>query len=349
MPFRKEASTRLFPLIFAPTLLLSLLAQAHPAISSVADFYSGKQITLLISTGPGGGYDLYGRLLSSYMGRHIPGAPTIIPRNQPGAGGLTVANYAYNQGPNDGTLLFTLHVGLPLHQALDGHGVQFDAAKIISIGRLGSGNAGTGVSAASGVRSFKDVLDREIVLGATQPSSNSAVFPKVAADLLGAKIRVVTGYKSMEELMLAMQRGEVAGFGSGGIASMESAYANYELGKDYFLLFQWGLIREPKWTDVPLASELASNPTDRKALEVLSAQMDIGRSYYLPPKVPTDRVGALRAALKKTTEDPGFQGAAQKARAEISYLGGPEMEKIIADVLGAPKEALTRLKAVTGN
>lgn len=347
MAFPKGALTRLFSLAFAATLILTLPTHAQPNASSVAEFYSGKQITLLISTGPGGGYDLYGRLLASHMGKHIPGTPTIIPRNQPGAGGLQVVNYAYNQGPTDGTLMFTLHVGLPLHQVMEGTGVQFDAAKLISIGRLGSGNAGTGVSAASGVRLFKDILTREIVVGATQPSSNSAVFPKVAADLLGAKIKVVTGYKSMDELMLAMERGEVAGFGSGGLASMESAYANFEFGKDYFVLFQWGLVREPKWSDVPLASELASNSTDRKALEVLSAQMDIGRSYYLPPKVPTDRVAALRTALKDTTEDPNFQRSAQTAHAEISYLGGPEMEKIIADVLAAPKEALTRLKAAT--
>jgi tripartite-type tricarboxylate transporter receptor subunit TctC len=325
--------------------VLFLLSSVRPALADpVADFYNGKRIILLISSGVGGGYDLYGRLVASHMDRHIPGHPSIIAQNQPGAGGIKVLNYGYNQAPRDGTMMFTLHIGLPLHQALGRGGVRYDTSKIIGIGRVAAGNSSTGVWHTLGIKSVKDVMTRPVVVGATQASSNSAVFPTVGARILGAKIKVITGYKSQEEIMLAMERGEVQGFGSEALASMQAAHANYIRDKLYTALFQWGLRREKVWADVPLASELATNETDRKALEVLSAQMDIGRSYYLPPGVPADRVAALRKAFKETVADPDFLKNAARARLEIRYATGPETEQMIANVLAAPKIALDRLK-----
>lgn len=322
------------------------LAGALPvAANEVADFYDGKRINLLISTGPGGGYDLYARLIANHITKYIPGKPTIVPQNQPGAGGIRVLNYAYNQAPRDGTVIFTLHIGLPLHQALGLPGVRYDTGKIIGIGRATAGNSSTGVWKTAGVKSFGDALTRQVVVGATQSSSNSAVFPTVGARILGAKIKVVTGYKSQEEVMLAMERGEVQGFGSEALASVQAAHPDYVVGVHYFPLFQWGLRREKAWPNVPLAMELAKNEIDRRAIEILSSQMDIGRSYYLPPEVPATRVAALRKALADTIKDNDFVEAAKAARAEIRYATGEETEEMIARVLTAPKEALERLKA----
>lgn len=323
---------------------LALAGAPAATADEVGKFFAGKRINLLISTGVGGGYDLYARLVAAHMGKHIPGNPTLVPQNQPGAGGIRVLNYAYNQAPRDGTVIFTLHIGLPLHQALARDGVRYDTAKIIGVGRITAGNSSTGVWKSAGVKSFEDALKTEVVVGATQSSSNSAVFPTVGAVILGAKIRVVTGYKSQEEVMLAMERGEVQGFGSEALASMQAAHPDYVNGVHYFPLFQWGLKREKVWANVPLASELAKNEIDRRALEVLSAQMDIGRSYYLPPEVPQDRVAALRAAFTKAVEDPALVAAAKTARAEIRYASGEETEEMIKRVLTAPKDALERLQ-----
>lgn len=317
-------------------------AQAEGA----ADFYQGKRISMMISSGVGGGYDLYGRTVSRYMTAHIPGKPTIIVRNMPGAGGMKLLNFAYNKGPRDGTLAFTLHVGLPLHQALGGRGVHFDARKIIGIGRVAAGNSVTGAWHATGVRSIEDARKKAITVGATGASSNSAVFPTVAQNLLGAQIKVIMGYKGGEQVMLAMERGEVHGFGSFGLASMQSTRPDYISKKLIYPLVQWGLRREKVWADVPLASEMVKDPTEKKAMELLSAQMDIGRSYYLPPGVPGDRVSALRAALKKTVADAGFLSSAKKLKMEIRYASGEETEKMIADILTAPKDAVARLKQV---
>lgn len=336
---------RLVASAFFGVLTYLAVAPCSPAVAdAVSSFYAGKQITLLISSGVGGGYDLYGRLLARHMGKHIPGHPDIIPRNMPGAGGMRVLNFAYNQGARDGTLMFTLHIGLPLYQALGKHGVRYNAAKIIGIGRLAAGNACTCVWHTSSVRSYGDSLKHAVVVGATQASSNSAVFPTVAARLLGAKIKVITGYKSSQQIILAMERGEVQGLGSEALASMQASFPKFITNHLVYPLFQWGLRREKAWANVPLASELAKDPTDRKAIEVLSAQMDIGRSYYLPPGVAKNRVRALRRAVKATVRDPAFIADAKKERADIRYATGEATEQMIANVLTAPHAALERLK-----
>jgi len=321
----------------------------NPSIASadpVADFYSGKRISMMISSGVGGGYDLYGRTVSRFMSDYIPGNPRIIVQNKPGAGGMKLLNFAYNKGPRDGTLAFTLHIGLPLHQALGGRGVHFDTRKIIGIGRVAAGNSISGAWHKTGVKTLAQVRKKTVTLGSTGASSNSSVFPTVAQNLLGMNIKVIMGYKGGEQVMLAMERGEVDGFGSFGLASMQSTRPDYMTKKLVYPLVQWGLRREKVWPDIPLASELAKTPLDKKAMEVLSAQMDIGRSYYLPPGVPRDRVKALRAALKKTVADAKFLAAARKLKMEIRYATGEETEKIIAGVLAAPKDAIARLKQV---
>ena len=316
------------------------------AADPVADFYSGKRISMMISSGVGGGYDLYGRTVARFMNKYIPGRPSIIVQNQPGAGGMKLLNFAYNKGPRDGTVMFTLHVGLPLHQALGGRGVRFDASRLIGIGRVASGNAVTGVWHKKGVKTFADLGKKRLTLGSTGASSNSSVFPTVAQNLLGANIKVIMGYKGGEQVMLAMERGEVDGFGSFGLASMQSTRPDYLSKKLVYPMVQWGLRREKIWPDVPLASELAKNPLDKKSMEVLSAQMDIGRSYFMAPGVPGDRVRALRAGLKKTVADSRFLSAAKKLKMEIRYATGEETEKIIAGVLAAPKDVVARLKQV---
>jgi tripartite-type tricarboxylate transporter receptor subunit TctC len=316
------------------------------AAQSVADFYGKQRISLMISSGVGGGYDLYGRTVARFMGEHIPGKPSIIPQNKPGAGGMKLLNFAFNKAPKDGSVIFTLHIGLPLHQVLGGRGVRYDAGKLIGIGRVAAGNAVTGVWHKTGVQTFADLSKKRVTLGSTGASSVSSIFPTVAKNLLGANFKVIMGYKGGEQVMLAMERGEVDGFGAFSIASMQSTRPQYISQKLVYPMVQWGLRREKIWSDIPLAGDLAKTPIDKKAVEALSAQMDIGRSYYLAPGVPRDRVDALRAALKKTLADPGFLAAAKKLKMEIRYATGEETEKTIADILATPKEAVTRLKAV---
>lgn len=330
---------------FLPAFTAAALALPAPArADGVADFYQNKRITMLISAAPGPAYDLFGRLLANHMGRHIPGTPAFLPRNMPGAGGMVALNYAYTQGARDGTLIFTLHIALPLQQVLGQKGVRFDANKLIGLGRLSAGNTVTGAWHTTGITSYKDLFERELLVGGGQATSNTTMFPTVAQNMFGMKIRVIAGYKSLSEQMLAMERGEIKGLGSISLVTLENWKKGYLADKRFVPLFQWGLAREKDLPNIPVVGELAKNPLDRKAIEVLASQMDLGRSFFMPPGVPADRVAALRKAFDATVKDPAFLAEAKKTNSDIIYASGPDMEKVIDGVLSAPPEAIARLK-----
>lgn len=321
-------------------LVLPSIAKAE----TVAEFYKGKDISLLIDSRPGPGYDFFGRLLAAHMGRHIPGHPRIVVKNMPGAGGMKCLNFAYNQGAHDGSMFFTLHTALPLQQALGQRGVRYDARQLISIGRIAAGNSVTAVWHTTGVKTLADLQGKSVAVGGSSATSNTTIFPIVAKRLLGAKFTVVVGYSGMHEVMLAMERGEIQGFGNFTLASLRSSYPDFLSKHLINPLIQWGFHSESVWKNIPLALDLAKTPVARKAIEVLLSEIELGRSYYLPPRVPKDRVAALRKAVKDTVNDPSFEKQAEKAHADIRYAAGPEMEKIIEDTVSAPKDAIELLK-----
>lgn len=319
-------------------------ADAQATNPAVEKFYAGRTINVMISSSTGGGYDLYARLVAKYMGNYIPGHPGFIPQNRPGAAGINLLNWAYNQGPRDGSMFFTLHVFLPVQQALGGKSIRYDIGKLIAIGRVSAGNALTGAWHTAGISTIADVRKKTLIVGATNPSSNSAIFPTVADKLLGAKFKLITGYKGGDEVMLAMERGELQGFGSFGVESLKSSRPEYITEHLIRPIVQWGLKRDKDWPDVPLAFELTSNDLNRRGIELISAQMDVGRSYYLPPGVPTERVQALRAAFRATVEDAGFLRDAEKIHLDVDYASGEEMQKIISDILTVSPQVVDRLR-----
>jgi len=278
------------------------------------------------------------------MERNIPGKPNIVTQNMPGAGGMKVLNFAYNQGARDGSMFFTLHTALPLQQVLGQRGVQFDARKLISIGRIAAGNSVTAVWHTTGVEKLADLKGKNISVAGSSATSNTSVFPIVAKRLLGAQFNVIVGYSGMGEVMLAMERGEINGFGNFTLASLQSSYPKYLSEKLIRPLIQWGSHPEPEWKNVPLAVDLAKTPVARRAIEILTTQIELGRSYFMPPGVPADRVAALRKAVKDTVNDPAFKAQAQKAKADISYASGEEMEKLIDLTVSAPKDAVELLR-----
>lgn len=322
----------------------SLACGVPASADSAAPFYEGKQITMLVDAEPGPAYDLFARMLVAHMGAYIPGKPTFLVRNMPGAGGINAVNYAYNQGPRDGTLILTMHINLPFEQVLGSNGVRFDAGKLIGLGRLSAGNTVTGAWHTAGITSYKDLFEKEIVIGGGQATSNTAMFPTVAKNMFGLKLKVVAGYKSLGDQMLAMERGETQGLGSISLETLQNWKPEYISQKLFVPLFQWGLKREALLPDVPTVGEIASNPTDKKAVEVLASQIDLGRSFYMPPGVPPDRVKILRQAFDATAKDPGFLADAKKSNAEIMYASGEEMERVIASVLDVPKQSVERLQ-----
>jgi tripartite-type tricarboxylate transporter receptor subunit TctC len=333
--------TCLTGLLFA-ALPLGMMAPAHA--DEVADFYRGKRISLVIGYGTGGGYDLYARMLGRFMADHIPGKPTIIAQNMPGAGSRGAANWLYKVAPRDGTVIATLSQTTPTDQALGQPGVQFDVRKFNWIGNMVVVNNILYVSAASGVATLDEAKSKPLAIGATGASSPSVLYPQVSDNLLGTKFRIVSGYPSGGDINIAVERGEVDGRGSDSWASLKTTHQDWLRDHKINILFQVGNKREAGLPDVPLWSELGQSDEQRQVLEILSGDVAVGRPILTAPDVPAERVKALRRAFDETLADPAFIEATSQAHMEFNPLGGEELQGIVGKIAGAPPQVIAKVK-----
>jgi tripartite-type tricarboxylate transporter receptor subunit TctC len=321
------------------------IALATPACAqTVADFYSGKQIALVIGYGAGGGYDLYARMLGRFIGAHIPGHPTIVPQNMPGAGSRSAANWLYRVAPQDGTVIACLGQATPTDQALGQPGVQFDAGKFNWIGNLSLVNNFLFVSAASGVTTFAQAKTKQLAIGATGASSPSVLYPQVSNNLLGSKFKIIAGYPGGGDINIAIERHELDGRGSDSWASMKTTHPDWLRNHTINVLFQVGPQREADLANVPLWTDLAANDDQRQVLTLLSGDVAVGRPILTPPNVPADRVTALRQAFIDTMRDPQFIAAAKQANMEMNPMGGDELQQIVEQIVSSPPRILAMAK-----
>ncbi len=323
----------------------ALAVLAVPArAEDVADFYRGKRIALVIGYGPGGGYDLYARLLGHFISAHIPGHPTIVPQNMPGAGSRSEANWLYAIAPKDGTVIACLGQATPTDQALGQPGVQFDARKFNWIGNLSVVNNILFVSAASGVATFADAKKKTLAIGATGASSPSVLYPQVSNNLLGSKFKIIAGYPGGGDINIAVERHEVDGRGSDSWASIKSTRPDWLRDHTINILFQVGPRRERELPDVPLWTELAANDDQRQVLEILSGDVSVGRPILTAPDVPADRVKALRQAFDETMRDPQFIAAAKQSNMDLNPMDGEELQEIVGRIVAPSPKILAMVK-----
>jgi tripartite-type tricarboxylate transporter receptor subunit TctC len=329
----------------------SLLAMTPPArADSVADFYRGKRINLVIGYGSGGGYDTYARLLARFIGEHIPGNPGIVAQNMPGAGSRSAANWLYRIAPKDGSVIATLGQATPTDQVLGEPGVQFDARRFNWLGNIVVVNNILFVSAASGVKTIEDAKKKVLSIGATGASSPSVIYPQVSNKVLGTKFKIVSGYPGGGDINLAVERGEVDGRGSDSWASIKAANPGWLRDRKVTILFQVGPRRETDLAAAPLWSELAENDEQRQILDVLSADVGVGRPILTAPDVPAERVSALRQAFDETMKDPKFVAAAREANMYFNPMGGEELQRMVDSVLSASPAVIAKVKdAIKGN
>jgi tripartite-type tricarboxylate transporter receptor subunit TctC len=320
------------------------LAAAPARADAVSDFYRGKRINLIIGYGTGGGYDLYARMVGRFIGDHIPGKPTIVPQNMPGAGSRGAANWLFKVAPRDGTVLSVLSQTTPTDQALGQAGVQFDVRKFNWIGNMVVVNNLLFVRAETGVTTIAQAKEKVISIGATGASSPSVLYPQVSNNLLGTKFRIVSGYPGGGDVNIAVERGEVDGRGSDSWASMLSTHPDWLRDKKINILFQVGAKREAGMPDVPLWSELGANDEQRQILEILSGDVAVGRPILTAPDVPADRVKALRQAFDETLADPAFKAAAAEAHMDFNPLGGDELQGIASKIAGASPDIIAKVK-----
>jgi tripartite-type tricarboxylate transporter receptor subunit TctC len=326
--------------------LMACIFSASSAVLAdpVADFYSGKTITLIISAGTGGGYDTNARLVARHFGKHIPGNPTIVPKNMPGGGHLVAANYMYNVAPKDGTAIATLLPAFVSYQILDGKQVEYDAAKFNWIGASDVDNHNLYVWHTTGVHSIEDAKKKEVLMGSTGAGSYTGLYPTLLNNLVGTKFKIVSGYKSTAEIHIAMERGEVQGRAGNLFSSLLSQNRDWLDGKKINLLMQVGSKRDPNFKDVPLMTELTTNPEAKRILTIYSGDVALGRSFITTPGVPADRLAALRKAFDETMADPEFLADAKKLNLEIRPLGHADVTAAAMEILSTPPELIEKAK-----
>jgi tripartite-type tricarboxylate transporter receptor subunit TctC len=328
-------------------LISACLCGAAPAAAQedVAAFYRGKQLRMVVGTGPGGGYDLFARAVARHIGNHIPGNPTVIVQNQAAAGGLVMVNQLYSLGPKDGTVMAAPINGIPTAPLLEPAAARFDAAKL---NWIGSTNRETYVAYAwhtAGVRSLADLLQKELIVGATAAGTTLVDFPLVTNKFLGTRFRVVRGYDSTPQINVAMERGEVEGIGGIGWQSVKTTIPQWIAEKKIKVIAQYGLHRDPELPDAPTMLELAKTDADRQALTMMFARTEYGRPYFAPPDVPPARVEALRRAFDATMKDPDFVADAAQLQLDLSPATGEEVQALVAKLAATPADISARVRA----
>jgi tripartite-type tricarboxylate transporter receptor subunit TctC len=326
--------------------LAGLASSTVAAQQSVADFYHGKTIRMIVATSPGGDYDLRARLIARHMGRHIPGNPSIVAVNMPGGVGMQATNYMAVQAPKDGTTLHAIMQNMSALQALGGSNVEYDTRKFFWIGNSTDTPNVINSWYTTGIKTIQDVMTRELVVGAPGTATSSVYYPKALNELVGTKFKIVPGYPGGNVVNLAMERGEVGGRGSNSWASWKSTHPEWLKEKKIYILVQIALKRDPELADVPTMMELAKNEDDRKVLEFLSADIPISRAYVTTDGVPAERVEALRRAFDATMKDPAFLAEAAKTSMDISPSTGEEAQKFATMIANTPPAVLERAKKI---
>jgi tripartite-type tricarboxylate transporter receptor subunit TctC len=318
-------------------VVLACAAVSPASAQAPADFYKGRNVELYIGYSVGGAYDLYARTIARHLGKHIPGNPTIVPKNLEGAGSLRLANWLYNVGAKDGTALGTIGRGTAFDPLLGSKGAQFQADKFTWIG---SANNEVSVCVAwkgSGISKLEDTFTKELIVGGTGQAADTDQFPRILNGVLGSKFKIVTGYPGGNDVTLAMERGEVKGRCGWSWSSVVATHKRWVDDGSITVLVQLSLSKHPELPNVPLVMDFAKSEDQQQMFKLIFARQVMGRPYLAPPGVPKDRANALRKAFDETMQDPEFRADAEKAQLEINPVNGAEVETLVKDLYQTPK------------
>ncbi|MFT5539713.1 MAG: tripartite-type tricarboxylate transporter receptor subunit TctC [Alphaproteobacteria bacterium] len=341
-------SKKLFATCFIATGLIALGVLTLPGVASADDFYKNKKIKLIVGLRASSTYSAYARTLSRNMGQYIPGKPGFIVQNMPGAGSLKSYNYLYNVAKRDGSEFGTGHRFVPIMTLFKIKGARFDGSKYSYIGSI---NKEVGVALAwhtAGFKSLKDVLNRELIVGTSGGGSQLTNFTSVLKTALGAKFRVITGYRGTRAINLAMERGEIQGRAGVSYGSLKNSKPGWLRDKKVHIFMQMGLSRHPELPKIPNILDVLKTDLDRKAVRLLLGPSEMGRPYVAPPGIPAGRLVALRAAFTSTMSDPKFKAEAAKLRLAIDPMSGAEVASLMNRLYkDSPKAVVERAKELT--
>ena len=316
----------------ATAALFAVLPISMTHAQSPAEFYKGKTIDLYVGVSVGGGYDLYARMLARHIGKHIPGNPTILPKNMEGGGGMRLANWLYNVGPRDGTAIGAVARAMAFEPLLGNKGAQYDGRRF---NYIGSANDEVSVCVAwhtSGVRTFEDAQKTQLVVGSVGIADDTYQYPALLNNMFGAEFKMVPGYPGGNDINLAMERGEVQGRCSIPWSTVKATRRFWIDENKVSLLMQYSLGKHADLPNVPLVMDLARTDEQRAILKLIFGRQVMGRPFVSPPDVPKDRVAVLRKAFMETMADKEFLAEAEKAKFEVTPVSGEKVENLVLEV-----------------
>jgi tripartite-type tricarboxylate transporter receptor subunit TctC len=340
MAYVKSAANFLGPFALA-AVALTVAALGGAQAASAEEFFAGKQITLLVGAGVGGGYDLQARLAARHLGKHIPGTPGIIVQNMPAAGGIAATNHIFSTAPKDGSTIALVQRGMLLAKLIYPGSVRFEIDKLNWIGSLNSEVAVTVAWHTAPHKTARDLFDKELIVGGIA-GVDPETTPKLYNSLLHTKFKVVNGYNSTAQIALAIERGEVAGLGDWSWSSLKAMRPDWVRDKKVTLLMQGALHNEPELGGLPNALDFITNPADRKVLELHYTQKTAARPFIAPPGVPPERIAILRAAFIALAKDHDFLAEAERMNIEVAPVAGEAVDKIVQLIAATPPEIAER-------
>ena len=320
--------------------LTSVLACGSAAAQPAADFYKGKQIDMFIGTPAGGGYDQYGRLLGRHMSRYIPGHPTFVYRNMPAGGGRQAMNHVYNVAPADGTAIGITLRNIAFDPLYGETATMIDALKLVWLGSLNNEIPVCVAWHTSPFRTVDDIRNAEMAMGSSGLTASDTIHAKLINRIAGTKIRLIHGYNGSNGVHIAMERGEVQGRCGLGWDSIVSRYPHWLKDNQIAVLAQFGLSKHPDLPKVTSIVDLARTMEDRQLVELLLAQLQMGRPFFAPPGVPADRVHILRRALDATTKDEAFLADVEKQKVELFHMKGEDVEALVRRIYATPADVV---------
>jgi len=330
-------------LLALPAVLLAapaLLALAPAAAQGPS--LAGKNVTMIIGFGPGGGYDSWGRVVARHIGKHLPGNPTVVPQNMPGGGSFNAANHIYAIAPKDGTVLGIIARDAPLGPLTGAPGARFDPLKISWIGTpTMETNVCISMDRAK-VKTFKDLQENELIIGNTGVGTGTYSYPKALNGIFGTKFKLISGFPSSTDVFLAMERNEVDGICES-LDSVISKRPDWIATKKVNVLFYAGAKPDIDLHGAPFIVDLARNAEEKQALEFLYAGQGIGRPFVAPPDLPADRLKMLRDAFTATMKDPDFVADVTKQKLDLEPEDGEHLEALIRKIYATPKSVVDKV------
>jgi tripartite-type tricarboxylate transporter receptor subunit TctC len=325
--------------------LAALAAASTPAkADAVSDFYTGKTITIIVSSAAGGTYDAHARLLARHLPNHMPGHPAVIVQNMAGAGGLTAANHLYNVASKDGLTLGSVQANVPFEPFYGNSQAQFEAQKFNWLSSPAKETRVFMLWHTVPVNTIEEAKQRELVMGATGVNSTPALYARIFQAIFGLKIKLISGYTSQNEALLAMERGENDGFPSPSLTSLKVSNPDWIEKKMIKFLFQYGAEPHAELQGVPYAFDMIPDPDTRTIARIAAASEAISRPLLMPPDVPAERVAAIRTAIFAAYKDPAYKSDCAKERMDCeSPTTSEEVSQIIERTYTAPPAIRNRL------